>query len=466
MRSVSRTKSKAVASVGALAAGALLLAACTGGGDEGGGDVETVGDNPQSIKVLVSSGHQQFAPLWERLDEFTDETGIEVELEQVATTDIQTKVTQDLQAGGCTYDNVEMLDKAMAALAPLMAPLDPFIESEGQSMDDFRSEYVDWAIGSHTFDDSLRYYPFYSGARAIGYRVDLLENPDNQAAFEAEYGYDFPLPPQTPDELLDLAEFFTDGETYGLVASGAGDPAETFLADMIFRNGVPGYVDADNNSLWGSENPDNTARVQEVAEWVEAALRDRAVMPTEQMASMGTTETLAFYTSGQAAMVNDLIYLQWADFQTDAVTSVIGETGSFEIPSFDGESGGITFFWGRGIPECSDAQAESWEFMKWVMSESNQQLALSEGDGVYVPTNIELLDWAVQEGVLPVGVADSVTNASQYSQSIANGQITLSVHRPLVEDLVAGRLTPAEYAETSGADIQQTLFDLGLTQIE
>ena len=461
MKSRTHTNPRWLAAAGFLTIGALAITGC----GAGGGETE-VGEDPKPIKVLVSSGHQQFAPLWERLDEFTEETGIEVELEQVATTDIQTKVTQDIQVGGCTYDNVEILDKAMAALAPSMANLNPYIEDGGESVDDFLGKFVDWVPGSHSFDDQLKYYPFYSGARAIAYRVDLLEDPAQQAAFEAEYGYDFPLPPETPDELMDLAEFFTKDGMYGLVASGAGDPAETFVADMIFRNGVPGYVDDDDNALWGPENPDNTAKVQEVAEWVEDALRGRAVMPADQMTAMGTTETLGFYTAGQSAMVNDLIYLQWADFQTDVVTGAIGESGSFEIPSFDGESGGITFFWGRAIPECSDAKAESWEFMKWVMDETNQKQALTEGDGVYVPTETDLLDWAVGEGILPAGVADSVTNASQYKQSVANGPITLTANRTAVEDLIAGRASPEEYAVQSGDAIQQQLVDLGLATAE
>ena len=457
MNSRSRRHARMLASAGFLSVGAVFISGCTGGAET------EIGDDPKPIKVLVSSGHQQFAPLWDRLDEFTAETGIEVELEQVATTDIQTKATQDIQVGGCTYDNVEILDKAMAALGPSMTNLGPYIEDTGVSVDDFLADFVDWVPGSHSIDGELKYYPFYSGARAVSYRVDLLEDPEQQAAFEAEYGYDFPLPPTTPQQLMDLSKFFTKDGMYGLVASGAGDPAETFMADMIFRNGVPGYVDDDNNALWGAEHPDNQAKVLEVAEWVEDALRGESVMPTEQMPSMGTTETLAFYTAGQAAMVNDLIYLQWADFQTDEVVGTIGESGSFEIPSFDGESGGITFFWGRAIPDCSDAKAESWEFMKWVMSEENQKLALTEGTGVYVPTGHDLLAWSVSEGILPEGVANAVTNASQYKQSVANGPITLTANRTAVEDLIAGRITPEQYAEQSGAAIQKTLFDLGLT---
>ena len=39
------------------------------------------------------------------------------------------------------------------------------------------------------------------------YRIDLFENPDNQKAFKAKYGYDL-APPKTWKQYLDIAEFF------------------------------------------------------------------------------------------------------------------------------------------------------------------------------------------------------------------------------------------------------------------
>jgi len=59
-------------------------------------------------------------------------------------------------------------------------------------------------------------YPTEGDANGWVYRKDLFEDPDEMAAFEAEYGY--PLaPPETTDQLMDMAKFFTrpDEGLYG-----------------------------------------------------------------------------------------------------------------------------------------------------------------------------------------------------------------------------------------------------------
>src|SRR5688572_33205806 len=60
-------------------------------------------------------------------------------------------------------------------------------------------------------------YPTEGDANGWAYRKDLFENPDEMAAFEAEYGYALAVP-QTWEELRDIAEFFTrpDDGIYGV----------------------------------------------------------------------------------------------------------------------------------------------------------------------------------------------------------------------------------------------------------
>ena len=433
-----------------------LLSACTGEpAPSEPGNLEGT-----TIKVLVSSGHQQFNPVWDRLPEFEAATGIKVELDRVGTVDIEGTFLRDMQLGGCTYDNVSILDGALPVSAPFLADLGPFLEREGSSTQELLSQHAGWTADAMTFDGQLKFHPYYSGSKAIAYRVDLFEDPDNKAAFEAEYGYALPLPPTTMDQLVDLAEFFTTDDMYGIVFSGVGDSAETTLADLIFRSGVSGYQDADNNALWGPENTQNQAAVAAAADWL-TGLIDAGYAPTDVRA-MQTGEATSFYTDGRAAMIYDHIYLPWAQFKAENVTSVIGETGSFEPPNFVEGAGGIVFYWGRGIPDCSDAKDASWEFMKWVMSEEMLQLALTEGTGVFVPTNIELLDWAVEQGVLPVGVADTVANSLGYKITIATGRIRQAVNLPLVERVMQGQLSGAEYAQTSGEAIQEEAGKFGL----
>jgi multiple sugar transport system substrate-binding protein len=435
---------------------ALGLVACTQSAPESDEDLDG-----QTIKVLVSSGHQQFNPVWDRLDEFTAETGINVELDPVATVDIEGTFLRDVSVGSCTYDNVSILDGAMPGAAQYMEDLGPYLEQDDSSTDELLDRQVGWVSSAMIFDDQLKYYPYYSGSKAIAYRADLFADPTNQADFEAQYGYALPTPPTTPDEVVDLAEFFTGrGTQYGIVFSGQGDSAETTVADVIFRHGVNGYQDEDFNALWGPENTDNQAAVADAATWITDFVAN-GWAPTD-VTSMATAEATAFYTAGNAAMIYDHIYLPWAQFNADNVTSVIGQSGSFEPPNFVDDAGGMTFFWGRGIPNCSKHKAASWEFMKWVMSEENLKLALSEGEGVFVPTDLEILDWATGENLIPEGVAATVQNAKPYLITTATGRIRQGINLPLVERVFQGQLTPDEYAVESGDAIQGEAEESGL----
>jgi ABC-type glycerol-3-phosphate transport system substrate-binding protein len=418
-----------------------------------------------TIKVLVSSGHQQFNPVWDELvTAFTADSGITVELDKVPTGDIQAKVLQDLKLGGCTYDNVEIPDDAQGALADQMSSVEPFLTRDGTDPGAFKSEFVPWAVTASTFGDSLKYYPFYSGAKGVAYRKDLLEDPKAKADFQAKYGYALPIPPTSPQQLVDIAQFFTKDGMAGIVFSGKGDSAETSIADLVFRSGIPGYTDETGNALWGGpKHPENKAKVEAAAKWIQDLVYGAKVAPTA-VTGMGTDEAIASYAAGQAAMIYDTIYLGWSAFNAPNVTSVIGHSGTFELPSFQEGSGGIPFWWGRGIPSCSKHQDAAWTFMKWVMADDQLHLALTKGKGVFVPTKKAVLAWAVDQNVIPVGVGDAVTNGESFAITKATGQLREQINIPLIEQLMQNAITPSQYAEQVGQKMQDLLVQAGVAR--
>lgn len=431
--------------------------AVTPAGSAAGG---VVGKSNTTITVMVSSGHQQFNPVWDLLPQFTQQTGITVKLDKVATTSIEGNMLQAVKLGSCQYDAVEMLDGGMAALAPYMASLSPFLQKDGTDISSFRSQFVPWSIQVTTFGNDIKYYPYYSGAKAVAYRKSLFDDPANQAAFKAQFGYAMPVPPTTPQQLLDLAKFFTKNGMYGIVFSGQGDSADTGISDLVFRSGVGGFQDSSGNALWGPKYPANEAKVQAAATWLQDLVYKYHVAPTA-VTGMGTAEATSYYTAGKAAMIYDTFYLSWSQFIAPNVTSVIGQSGTFEMPDFQAGAGGIPFWWGYGIPSCSKNQQAAWTFVKWVLSPHNQQLALTKGQGVYVPTDKNLLAWAVQQNVIPQGVADAVSHAQAYSITAATGTMREKIDIPLVGKLLLNQLTPSQYAQQVGQQMQQAAVESG-----
>ena len=221
----------------AAATTAALLAACTSAESSPKSSAKAADLRGQTIKVMVSSGHQQFNPVWDtELPKWEKETGIKVELDKVNTTDISSAFLRDATVGGCTIDNVEMLDGGTASAAPKMADLGEFLKAEGSSTDELLKNQVDWAKKAYVFDGKLKFYPFYSGAKGVAYRKTWFQDPANQQAFESQFGYKLPDPPTTAQQVKDVATFFSQGDTKGIVFSGSGDPAENTLGSPMLLN--------------------------------------------------------------------------------------------------------------------------------------------------------------------------------------------------------------------------------------
>jgi multiple sugar transport system substrate-binding protein len=415
-----------------------------------------------TINVLVSSGHQQFNDVWlNELPKFEAQSGMNVNLIKVGTTDILATFLRDVRLGGCTIDNVSMLDGGLAASSEYMADLGPYLAKDGSSSAKLLATQVPFVSRAMVWDGKLKFYPYYSGSKGIAYRVDLFNDPANQAAFLAKYKYKLPIPPVTPQQLLDVAKFFTTDKMKGIVFSGSGDPGETTLADTIFRSGIDGYQDANGNALYGPKYPANQKIVTTAATWLTNLIATGLTPNT--ISAMQTADSTAYYVAGKSAMLYDHIYLQWSNLNSASAVAQIGKSGSFEMPNFSTtDGGGIPFYWARGIPNCSKNKDASWAFTKWITSDDILKNALTKGVGVFVPTKKDILAWAVAQNIVPTGVADAVKHAKYYRLSTVTNQLRQVIDIPLVEKLIGGQLSPNQYTTQAGYAMQQAAEASGL----
>ena len=63
---------------------------------------------------------------------------------------------------------------------------------------------------------------------------------------------------------------------------------------------------------------------------------------------------------------------------------------------------------------------------------------------------------------IPQGVADSVSHAKAYKVTPVTNQLRQSIDIPLVEKLIGGQLSPKEYADTSGNQMQDAANAAGV----
>ena len=176
--------------------------------------------------------------LQELVNEYTAETGVTVTVETTPWSDFQTKTFAELNAQGDAYDMVvgDSQWLGAASTAGHYVDLTDFIKEHG----------VDQTFVPAT----LQYYAQYDGkywsipaegdANGWAYRKDWFEDPAEMAAFKEKYGYDLGVP-QTFEQLIDIAEFFTrpDENRYGvaLYTQTAYDAMAMGLEQTIFTYG-------------------------------------------------------------------------------------------------------------------------------------------------------------------------------------------------------------------------------------
>ena len=108
-------------------------------------------------------------------------------------------------------------------------------------------------IESSTIDGNLQLIPRHADISAMHYRLDLFDDPELQAAFEEQYGYAL-APPETLDQMYEMAEFFVAQEAipFGTQFAGKEEALAGRFYEVLFANGGD-YFDAELNPIFDSE---------------------------------------------------------------------------------------------------------------------------------------------------------------------------------------------------------------------
>jgi multiple sugar transport system substrate-binding protein len=143
---------------------------------------------------------------------FEEETGINVEFETTSWDQMYAKPIQDMESGTGIYDFIYIEQDiiytylAREFLADLTQLLAENPDLNAPTFD--TAKFTSFIDNFKDANGDIYGVPMEAFVKVYLYRKDLFENPDIQAAFEAEYGY--PLAPATThQQYADNAAFFT-----------------------------------------------------------------------------------------------------------------------------------------------------------------------------------------------------------------------------------------------------------------
>ena len=325
-----------------------LVAALLGG---------TISSRAETIRVLMETVPDT-TYIEKLLPEFTEATGIDVEIEAISYIDMHTKLVPQLISQQGSYDViiVDFYWVGEFTKAGWLLPLDDYVERDGIDL----GRYVPKVFSLVGQVDGVTYMlPFYNYAMGVVYRQDLLDDPEHQAAFKAKYNKELRIP-ETWEEYSEQIEYFTqdtdgDGKVdfFGTVLQGQrGDCISMQWSNYLFGNGGA-YHNADWDALMDSP---------EAIQALEDYRYHMANYSPPGSESFCFDETFNVMAQGKAYNVITFNGM-FAGFNDPASSKVVGKVGITSSPG-----GGLNGAWGWGIPKSSPDKEAAWKFINWVES--------------------------------------------------------------------------------------------------
>ena len=214
-------------------------------------------------------------------------------------------------------------------------------------------------------------YPTEGDADGWAYRKDLFEDPQNQADFKAQYGYDLAVP-KTYAQLMEIAKFFTrpDAGLYGVAIYTQKDyDAITMGVENTFFSWGATWQDANNNVKGVVNSPAAAEALQYYKD-----LYDCCQVPG--LSNAFFTETNDAMIGGKAAMIMNYFAFFPALVNEGTNPQYFDKMGFFANP--EGPTGQrAAALGGQGMSIISfispERQAAAQDFIKWFATDETQQ---------------------------------------------------------------------------------------------
>jgi len=237
-------------------------------------------------------------------------------------------------------------------------------------------------IEAATIDGDLQLIPRHFDISAMHSRSDLFGDADLQAAFADQYGYDL-APPETIDQMSDMAEFFVAQEAvpFGTQFAGKEEALAGRFYELLFANGGD-YFDEDLTPIFDSEA--GIASAQWMRDLYEAGLvpSDTPNLLWPEVAQNFCDGNIAFY----------LEWYGWYGYFQDP-ESCPAVAGNFDVTRGPVGTGDVHTGWAGAhafsIPKASENKEAAAELIRFFTSE---QIAYEEAARGSLPTRDDV--WA------------------------------------------------------------------------
>lgn len=396
-----------------------------------------------TLDIPTMAGWRCVQSWWDREAEFTEKTGATLTLHDFPHIMLYSKEMAELVAGTRAFDAITGMQMSFAMFEPYLMSLNKFIKRDFGSIENFKKNFYPPVWKECVYDGEVKYVPYINNTEYIIYRKELFEDPVEKKAFKAQYGYEL-TPPETRQQLVDIAKFFTRPEEnlWGFVIWGKGPPGGWTMVSELFGAGYD-MVDPETGLVPFRSGAARKDAIDSARFWYDLVHTYKVAPPGTS--AMSFTKAYEMYVGGHAAMS----FGWWSDYH-DRLTSPeiiadIGESGSIVLPIKDPNAGTNIGMWGYGIPRDSKNPEATWEFIKWIVTR-DMQLAMSEESGAASPLREYTLT-AVKNGWIADALKIELARGKM-PPNIVQAYALSDIYWTYSSALFAGDLTPEEYIDT------------------
>lgn len=303
---------------------------------------------------------------------FAEETGIGLEMITIPPDDQFTKIIQDVTTGGGQFDIYSFWgpDKGTLAESGALAVLDDYVATYQPNWEEHYTGGATTVEQFNKYAGDIVAVPFDGDYQIWIYRKDLFEDPDEQAAFKEQYGYDLQWP-ETWDKLDDISEFFhrPDDGLYGVTDLRNQFWGYTNWYQRYASSAVPNQMYFDPDTAEPLIN--SPAGIQATQEYA-----DSLAWHSPDALSWGWPEQYANMAAGGAAITAAFPNMpKFLDTAANPDSQIVGKMASGLAPGrlVDGQLVRRTVWWPNftfGVSQKSACQEAAYLFLQWANSPS------------------------------------------------------------------------------------------------
>jgi multiple sugar transport system substrate-binding protein len=381
---------------------------------------------------------------------YTEETGCEVIIEEIAREAYYDKLTTTILAGSSDYDvmyaSSDWLPEWIQAEG--LQPLNPYFEDPELVADYFSLDALSPTVDTLTFDGQVYGFPSEGDTAWLFYRKDLLE----EAGLEV---------PQTWDEFLAAALALNNPpERYGTVIGARTDEAVWDFQHYLF--GFGGAILDENYNVVVNDDTGVAA-----LEFYAGLLNEYGVVPPD-VVTYGYNEILTTLQEDKAAMG-----IEWMaatqtlqDCEQSPKVCIDGEPQLQYtlVPGVRQDDGTVqrgqgASQWAWIIPSAANNKVDGYKFIEWLTSKEGAVLwALNGG----IPSNSDAL--SDPEVVAQIPQFALLAKAMPYRHLFpitTVSPIMITAFNDAVNASVAGVIAPKDALDEAAAKMEEALRDAG-----